>query len=84
MSQGFTVEEAIANLSWLGMIFGPLLIVIVCRLGDSRNNVFVYAVTVLVASLLLAVHLVAFATLFSLWLVLVIITGRINKKKGAG
>jgi oligosaccharide repeat unit polymerase len=72
------LDEAIANFSWAGMIVGPLLISVVCRLGDSRKNSLVSPMTVLVASLFQAVHLVAFWSLFLFWLILVITIPRPN------
>ncbi|RJF68973.1 hypothetical protein D3875_21835 [Deinococcus cavernae] len=54
------LEEAIANFSWWGMLIGPLMILGICNYGDRprRNDASIF--TVIVASLLLAVHAVAF------------------------
>jgi oligosaccharide repeat unit polymerase len=72
------LDEAITNFSWAGMIIGPLLVSVVCRLGDSRKNSLVSPMTVLVASLFQAVHLVAFWSLFLFWLILIITIPRPN------
>jgi hypothetical protein len=61
------LEEAIANLSWAGMLFGPLVVSLVCRLGEACRNSLVNAFTALIASLFLAVHLNAFMVMFLLW-----------------
>jgi hypothetical protein len=65
------LEEAIANLSWAGMLVGPLLVALVCRVGAACHNSLVSAFTALVACLLLAVHLNAFMVLFLLWVMTV-------------
>jgi hypothetical protein len=66
------LEEAIANLGWVGMLVGPLLPALVCRLGDRQRSPFAGLLTVTVASLLLILHLIAFMPLFALWVVTVI------------
>lgn len=66
------LDEAIANFSWFGLALGPVLIGLLCRIGDSTNDLLIALVTAIVVSLLLAVELVAFAPLFILWLALII------------
>jgi hypothetical protein len=61
------LEEAIANLSWAGMLVGPLVVSLVCRIGAACRNSLMNALTALIASLFLAVHLNAFMVLFLLW-----------------
>ena len=53
------------------MLLGPRLMILVCRAGDASMHVFTRSITVLVASLFLAVHLPAFAPVFLLWLFMV-------------
>lgn len=65
------LEEAIANASWAGMLLGPLLVALVCRLGEACRNSMVSALTALIACLFLAVHLNAFMVLFILWVTVV-------------
>lgn len=65
------LEEAIANFSWFGMILGPSLISIICRVGDSRSNPLISPLTVLIAILFLAVDLSAFSPLFLIWLMMI-------------
>jgi hypothetical protein len=65
------LEEAIANFSWFGMILGPSLISIICRVGDSRSNPLISPLTVLVAILFLAIDLSAFSPLFFIWLMMI-------------
>lgn len=62
------LEEALANFSWAGLLIGPLVIVLVCRIGAACHNSLVSALTALLACLFLAVHLNAFMNLFLLWL----------------
>jgi hypothetical protein len=66
------LDEAIANLSWAGMLAGPLALSLVCRLGEACRNSLVSALTALIACLFLAVHLNAFMVMFLLWLMTVI------------
>lgn len=72
------LDESIANFSWAGIIIGPSLVSVVCRLGDSRKNLLLSPITVLVGSLFQAIHLVAFWSLFLFWLILVITIPRPN------
>lgn len=75
------LEEAIANFSWFGMIVGPLVLSIICRVGDARKNVFISPLTVLVATLLLALEMVAFWPIFYLWLISVILIRPAKRRK---
>jgi hypothetical protein len=65
------LEEAIANLSWAGMLAGPLVVSLVCRLGEACRNSMVSAFTALIACLFLSVHLNAFMVMFLLWVMTV-------------
>lgn len=65
-------EESIANLSWLGLLLGPLVPALVCRIGDRRRTPFAGLLTVTVAGLLLILQFIAFMPLFALWLATVI------------
>ena len=75
------LEEAIANFSWVGMILGPILLSIICRLGDARKNVIVNSLTVLIGCLFLTVQLSAFWPLFYFWLLGVILLHPEKRKK---
>ncbi|AFY54695.1 hypothetical protein Riv7116_2167 [Rivularia sp. PCC 7116] len=75
------LEEAIANFGWYGMIIGPTILLMICRLGDRCRNGLISALTSLISSLFLAVHLVAFAPLFFLWCLVIIINRRNHPKK---
>jgi hypothetical protein len=61
------LEEAVANLSWAGMLAGPLVVSLVCRLGEACRNSLISAFTALIACLFLSVHLNAFMVMFLLW-----------------
>jgi hypothetical protein len=73
------LEEAIANFSWFGFLLGPLVPALICRIGDSRQNVIAGSLTILVSSLFLAVQLAAFAPLFILWIASVLLSRSDNK-----
>lgn len=77
------LDEAIANFGWLGLLLGPLVLAVICRLGDATQNALVLGLTILVGALLLTVQLPAFMPIFLLWLALVIWT-LASKKKVAG
>jgi hypothetical protein len=62
------LEEAIANCSWAGLFVGPLMLAILCRIGDGSNNSSIQLLTILVACLFLAVEFSAFATLGGVWI----------------
>ena len=66
------LEEAIANFGWLGMLLGPLVPALVCRIGDRQRSPFAGLLTVTVASLLLILQLIAFMPLVVLWVAAVI------------
>jgi hypothetical protein len=61
------LDEAIANLSWWGMLIGPLLLALICRLGATSRSLIGRLLTPLIVSLFLTVHLAAFWPLFLLW-----------------
>ena len=63
------LEEAIANLGWLGLLLGPLLPALICRLGDRQHSPFSGLLTVIVASLFLVLNLIAFMPIFLIWIV---------------
>ena len=65
-------DEALANGSWLGLLAAPLVIGVLCRIGDSCSDVLVFLLTAIVASLLLTVELVAFAPLVLIWVTMIV------------
>lgn len=79
------LEEAIANFSWLGMLLGPLLIIIICRVGDAAKSSFVRMLTPLIASLLLVVEATAIDPMLVAWLSFLILDKwrwKIHLKRG--
>lgn len=64
------LEEAIANLSWFGLIAGPVVPALICRIGDRRRSMLVGILTVTIGSFLLVLSLVAFFPMFALWVIL--------------
>ena len=69
------LEEAIANLGWIGMLFGPAIPALICAIGDRRRSPTIGVLTVSVASFLLVLSLVAFFVMAVLW-VIVVVRGR--------
>ena len=76
------LEESIANFGWSGMLIGPLLLSLICRLGDNCRDKVTQALTVLISSLLLSVHFAAFSPLVILWSILIIRYYGSKKYKG--
>lgn len=60
-------DEAIANTGWYGFLIGPLIIILVCLIGDRSASPLVRLLTPLIGSLLLVVQMVAFAPIFVIW-----------------
>lgn len=72
-------DESIANLGWFGLILGPIIILLICKVGDFSNNNAIRLLTILVASLLMAVQFVTISIIVIVWLVMVIFL-RIKRK----
>ncbi len=62
------LDEALASFSWFGLLIGPGLFSVLCRLGDKSDDMITRALTVLNALLLYTVQLSAFLPLFLFWL----------------
>jgi hypothetical protein len=61
------LEEAIANFGWFGLLAGPLLLGLICRVGDAAQDAMSKALTVTVSCLLLVVQAPAFIGFPVLW-----------------
>jgi hypothetical protein len=59
--------ESIANLGWMGMIFAPVSLIILCRIGDRATGTFAKLMTVVVACLFLALDPSSFNVLLLTW-----------------
>lgn len=62
------LDEAIANLGWAGLLFGPLLLLGVVRSSDASGSAFVSCAGTFIGCGLLVVEFAAFGTLALLWL----------------
>ena len=65
------LAEAIANLSWFGWLIGPLILSLVCRIGDSCNDEIIFALTLLIIVFLQTVHIAPWAVVAFVWSILV-------------
>ena len=65
------LDETIANVGWLGLLLGPLIISWIARMGDRNQTTIIQLLTVIVGSLMLVLQIAAFISIFLLWLVLV-------------
>jgi hypothetical protein len=74
------VDESVANLSWAGLLLAPLLIGVVCTVGDSARTSFTSAVTAVTGSLLLFVQATAFLPLIVTWIALVVSARRRQRR----
>lgn len=77
------LEESVANLGWIGILFGPAVPALICAVGDRQRSMLIGILTVSVGSFLLVLSLVAFFPLFALWLILVVRTPRSTTKSHA-
>ena len=66
------LDEAIANFSWLGMLIGPLIVSIICRIGDREQGKTIQLLTILVAILMIVLQLSAFTPIFLIWAFLIV------------
>ena len=64
------LAETISNFGWVGMLIGPMVIIIICRLSQATGSRLVTMLGSLVAILFLMVQLSAFVVLFAMWLFL--------------
>lgn len=74
------LDESIANFGLLGVLIGPLIILVICRIGDSADNFLLTMLSIIICVFLLTVHLVAFFPMFLVWLLLIILNKRKQKK----
>jgi hypothetical protein len=74
------LEEAIANFSWLGLLIGPMVPVLICRWSNASKNSMTTILGALVAVLFIVVQLSAFTPLFLVWLAIMLIA-RIQARK---
>jgi hypothetical protein len=77
------LEEAIANFGWFGLFLGPLLIGLVCRVGDSTGEPVASFLTKLAVALLLTVHMAAWLPVAFVWCAAVLRARRISKREAA-
>jgi hypothetical protein len=61
------LDEAIANIGLLGILLGPLALVVICRLGDAARSQLVGLLTGPIACALLVVEVPAFGAVFVAW-----------------
>ena len=62
------LDEALASFGWFGLVIGPGLFSLLCRIGDKSDDMMTRGLTVLNVLLLYTVQLSAFLPLFFLWL----------------
>lgn len=74
------LDESIANFGILGVVLGPLIILAVCRIGDSTNNLLVSLLSIIISAYFLTVHLVAFFPMFLGWVAIIILYKYKNRK----
>jgi hypothetical protein len=61
------LDEAIANLSWLGVIAGPLLLGTFCAVADAARSPMLRITGFLACLLFMATNLPSFMPLFLVW-----------------
>lgn len=75
------LDEAIANFSWAGLAIGPLIVSLFCRIGDFYKSAFIGALTTLNAGLFLTLEFGVFNPLFGIWLIAILLTRLMTRKK---
>ena len=73
------LEEAVANFGWPGLIIGPLLLAVICRVGDATKDSIVRLLTILVGSQLLVVQMTAFVPFVVIWLIAILASRRVRR-----
>ncbi len=61
------LDESIANFGWMGFLIGPLLPLIVCRIGDAGKTETTRVLTLLVAVGMQTVHIAPWALPAAAW-----------------
>lgn len=61
------LDEALSNLGWWGLLFGPASLAIFCRAGDRRESPELSFLTTVIAAFLLAIQVTAIMPLVALW-----------------
>jgi hypothetical protein len=74
------LEEATANFGLFGLLLGPMVLAIMCRVGDGSGYVVTRLLTILLGCLMLAMSS-AFPIVKIAWLVAVIQARRRNKRR---
>ena len=69
------LDEAIANVGWLGFLLGPLIISWIVRMGDRNQTTIIQLLTIIVGSLMLVLQIASFIPIFLLWFFLVGLQG---------
>jgi hypothetical protein len=77
------LEEAVATFSWFGLFLGPLLIALVCRIGDSTGEPVASFLSKLVVALLLTVQLAAWLPVAFVWCAAILRARLISKREAA-
>jgi len=72
------LEEVIANTGWIGLLLGPISLIMLCAMVDRHPMLFVRWLGAICIGLLLVVQFSAFALLHVLYIALAVITSRQN------
>jgi oligosaccharide repeat unit polymerase len=76
------LEEAIANFGWLGVFFGPYVLVWVCQQGDQSRHPILTLLSIVLGVLLMSMHLMGFILLAVAWMGAVLVE-RLRRKQSA-
>ena len=70
------LDESIANLGWLGLLFGPMFLGLVCAVGDRKYNPLRRLLTVATGSLFVVLHMAAFLPIVLAWVLTIVASSR--------
>jgi len=62
------LDEAIASFGWWGLLLGPLMLGLLCRIADMAQNTILRICGILICLLIMATNLPSFMPLFVAWL----------------
>ncbi|MPZ16993.1 MAG: hypothetical protein GEV06_03625 [Luteitalea sp.] len=65
------LDESIANFGWIGLLVAPLVVLVVCRLGDSCHDSVISALTLFVVVCMFTTHPPPWAIMALVWTALV-------------
>jgi hypothetical protein len=77
------LDESIANMGWLGVLSGPLLIAWICKIADASQYPPFQVLTIAICSFMLSVSIDAWLIVVAMWIPLAVLL-RVGARRRAG